>query len=99
MRFREISDDDDDDFDPDLLPPPLEEDPEPLQKHHTDKILQTSHSGPKLQTRLLTTEREARLMQDESGGSGLYCTLGSVTWTDGSNQEQHEAPLLLASRT
>jgi len=61
----------------------------------TDDILQTSHKGQEMQLRLLKTEHEAALHEEERGANALFLAFGVLEWKDTSEEKTYKAPLLL----
>ncbi len=63
---------------------------------HLDRKLQTSLTSPKLQTRLLKTQRAARTFIEEQGINTLFLALGMLRWFEDENsQVERSAPLVL----
>ncbi len=63
---------------------------------HTDRRLQTSLPGPKLQERLLHLSRQAESALEEQGANVLYLAIGLVEWTDGPGSAvRSRAPLIM----
>ncbi|HEX2738931.1 MAG TPA: DUF4011 domain-containing protein, partial [Rubrobacter sp.] len=63
---------------------------------HLDRKLQTSLTSPKLQARLLKTQRAARTFIEEQGINTLFLALGMLRWFEDENsQVERSAPLVL----
>ncbi|MBA2377124.1 MAG: DUF3320 domain-containing protein [Rubrobacter sp.] len=67
-----------------------------LAARHVDSQLQTPLTSPKLQSRLLKTERAARTFIEEQGINTLFLALGMLRWFEDENSRiERSAPLVL----